>query len=268
MKTIKSKDNTIIAYEVMGNGPAIILVAAAAASHEDAAGLAAHLAEHFTVYNYDRRGRGQSSDTLPYTVDREIEDIEALIDIAGGSAALFGSSSGSVLALEAASKLNHKVSQLYMFEPPFIVSDMRPAVPQEYVKHLNELTDAGKRGEAVEYFMTAAVGVPSEFLEFMKADPSWTKMEQMAHTLAYDGEIMGSTQSGKPLPVNRWHISVPTLVLAGENSEPFLHEAAKALTNLLKNSEYRALAGLDHGAVFTSPKELAQSITEFAQLVQ
>jgi uncharacterized protein YndB with AHSA1/START domain/pimeloyl-ACP methyl ester carboxylesterase len=260
MNTVISKDGTKIAYQKQGAGPAIVLVSSAIADHRDASGLAEQLAAHFTVYNYDRRGRGQSSDNSPYAVDREIEDIEALIHAAGGSAVLFGSSSGSVLALDAASKLGAQVSRLYMYEPPFIINDSRKPVPEVYIQQLNQLIDADKRSEAVEYFMTEAVGIPAEFLEYMKADPSWASMEKMAHTLPYDGMIVAGTQSGKPLPSNRWNVNIPTLILTGENSGVFFQDAAKALADLLPLAQHRTLAGQDHSAVVMAPEALAKCI--------
>ncbi|SHE10748.1 Uncharacterized hydrolase SAV2581 [Chlamydia abortus] len=260
MKTIISKDGTRIAYQKQGNGPAIVLVSSAAADHRDAAGLAEQLADHFTVYNYDRRGRGQSSDTTPYAVEREIEDIEALIREAGGNASLFGSSSGAVLALDAANKLGNQVSKLYLYEPPFIINDSRKPVSAEYIDQLNKFVETGQRSEAVEYYMTEAVGIPTEYIEYMKADPSWKSMESMAHTLVYDGMIMGETQSGKPLPTGRWEGSVPTLVMTGENSESLFHDAAKALAELLPLAEHHTLSGQDHSAVMMAPGVLAQAI--------
>ncbi|MBH5318369.1 alpha/beta hydrolase [Paenibacillus sp. GSMTC-2017] len=263
MNTIISTDGTKIAYTKQGNGPAVILIASAAADHSDGAQLAEYLAKEFTVYNYDRRGRGNSSDTLPYSVDREIEDIEALIGEAGGNANLFGSSSGAVLALDAASKLGNKVTKLFIYEPPFIINDSRPPVPNDYVQRLNELVGAGQRSEAGEYFMTVAVGVPDEFIGYMKADPSWAKMEAIAHTLAYDGQVMGTTQQGKPLPTDRWTINIPTIVMVGENSGPFFHDAAQALKELLPHGDYQTLSGQDHSAVIMAASELAGAITTF-----
>ncbi|WP_237446419.1 alpha/beta fold hydrolase [Shimazuella alba] len=210
MQHVISKDGTKIAYEKRGKGPAVILVSAAAADHRDTVKLAEHVAKHFTVYNYDRRGRGESTDTAPYAVRREIEDIEALIQESGGRSYLFGSSSGAVLALEAASQLGNKVAKLFLYEPPFIINEGRVPVPAEYVTHLNQLIASNQRNEAVEYFMTQAIGVPSEFVEYMKADQSWKVMEGMAHTLAYDGMVMGNTQSGQPLPTDRWFVQIPT----------------------------------------------------------
>ncbi|MCA1296471.1 alpha/beta hydrolase [Paenibacillus sp. alder61] len=260
MNHVISKDGIQIAYDKQGKGPALILVASAAADHRDAGQLAERLGEHFTVYNYDRRGRGASTDAASYTVEREVEDIQALIAESGGSALLFGSSSGAVLALEAASRLKEGIDGVCLYEPPFIVDDGRSPVPSDYVQHLNRLVDAGDRSGAVEYFLTQALGVPSEFVEYMKADPSWKAMEQLAHTLAYDGMVMGDTQSGQPLPKGRWSVDVPVHVLCGEKSPSFLHSSAKALVELLANAEYRVMAGQDHSAVVMAPAALAEEI--------
>ncbi|MDQ0115607.1 alpha/beta fold hydrolase [Paenibacillus harenae] len=259
-ETVISKDGTMIAYKKQGNGPALILVASASADHHDAAQLAEQLADHFTVYNYDRRGRGQSSDTAPYSVKREVDDIEALIHTAGGKASLFGSSSGAVLALEAASHLGGQVTRLYLYEPPFIINDSRKPVPAEYVEHLNGLIEADRRSDAVEYYMSEALGIPKEYIGYMKADPSWHSMEAMAHTLAYDGMIMGNTQSGNPLPANRWNVNIPTLIITGENSEPLFHDAANELARLLPVAETFTLIGQDHSAVVMAPNVLAEAI--------
>lgn len=263
MNTVISRDGTKIAYEKKGNGPAIILVAPAAADHKDAVPLSEHLANHFTVYNYDRRGRGESSDASQYTVQQEVEDIDVLIDEAGGDCILFGSSSGAVLALEAASQLGGKVTKLIMYEPPFIINDSRPRVPVDYVQNLNKLINGGKRSEAVEYFMIEALGIPSEYLSYMKAEPSWGGLEIMAHTLPYDGIIMGDTQSGNPLPTERWNVNIPTSIMTGENSESFVHDGAKALAVLLPLSEYNILLGLDHSAIMMAPDVVAKAIVEF-----
>lgn len=263
METVISKDGTQIAYKKQGSGPALIMVSSAAADHQDASQLAEHLTAQFTVYNYDRRGRGQSSDTAPYDVEREVEDIEVLIEVAGGKACLFGSSSGAVLALEAANLLGNRVTKLYLYEPPFIINDSRKPVPVDYVQQLNSLIEAGKRSDAVEYFASEALGIPGEFIGYMKADPSWNKMESLAHTLAYDGLIMGTTQSGKPLPASRWIINAPTLIMTGENSEPLFHDAARALVELLPKAEIHTLAGQDHSAVIMAPDVLAKAVADF-----
>src|SRR4051794_8346671 len=151
-KSARSKDGTIIAYEQTGSGPTVILVAAALADRGGARRLAGHLAVQFTVINYDRRGRGKSTDTNPYAVKREVEDIEALIDASGAPTFLFGSSSGSVLALDAASKLGSKIKRLFIYEPPFIVDDSRPPMPDDLITEVTNLTAAGRRDDAVKLF--------------------------------------------------------------------------------------------------------------------
>jgi pimeloyl-ACP methyl ester carboxylesterase len=233
------------------------------------------LSQHFTVIDYDRRGRGDSGDTPPYAVQREVEDIEALIDAAGGSAFLYGLSSGAVLALEAASKLPHKVKKLALYEPPFIIDDSRPPVPKDYVEQLNAAIAAGRPGDAVEIFMTKAILIPPEFVAQMRntpmsqlfgddtgmKPPEWADMEKVAHTLAYDGMVMGDTMSGKPLPPKKWFAnSAPTLVITGGNSEAFFHDGAQSLVNDLPHAQHRILDGQDHAV---SPVALAPVLIEF-----
>ena len=238
---------TTIAFDRSGQVPAVILVTGALGvrSHPS---LVADLARRFTVIDYSRRGRGDSGDTPPYAVEREVEDIEALIDDAGGSAFLYGMSSGEVLALEAASRLPAKVSKLALYEPPFIVDDSRPPAPDDYVAQLDAATAAGRPGDAVEIFMTKAILIPAEYIPAMRAappptddgsmqPPAWAEMEAVAHTLAYDGRVMGGTMSGKPLPAERakqWAAAaMPTLVITGGNSEEFFHSGARALVAIL-----------------------------------
>lgn len=275
MKTVTSKDGTAIAFDQSGNGPAVILVAGALGVRSDAMGnqLAAALAPHFTVIDYDRRGRGDSGDTLPYAVQREVEDIEALIDDVGGSAFLYGISSGAVLALEAASKLPTKVKKLAMYEPPFIIDDSRPPSPTDYVEQLDAAIAAGNPGDAVEIFMTKAILIPAEFVAQMRhtppselfdsemKPPEWAEMEKVAHTLAYDGRVMGDTMLGNPLPAGKWASATsPTLVVTGGNSESFFHDGAKALVDDLPNAKHSILEGQDHAV---SPSALAPMLIEF-----
>ena len=252
MQIVTSKDGTTITFDRSGEGPVVILVTGASGtrSHPMMTQLAALLAAHFTVCNYDRRGRGDSGDTPPYAVEREVEDIDALLDEVGGSAFVYGISSGAVLALEAASRLPTKVKRLALYEPPFILDDSRPPLPQDYVKQLDEAVAAGRRGDAVEIFMTKAIGLPPEYLAPMRDDPMWADMEKVAHTLAYDGTIMGETMSGKPLPAERveqWaSATMPTLVISGEQSEAFFHVGAQALAEVLPNAQHRTLEGQEH----------------------
>ena len=181
MKKVTSKDGTTIAFDQGGAGPPLILVGGATATRRDYVPLAAVLAPHFTVFSYDRRGRGDSGDTLPYAVEREIEDMDAVINEAGGSAFVFGHSSGAVLALEAARTLPSKITKLAVYEPPFIVDNSRSPLPEDYVAQLNAAIAAGRRGDAVEILMTKTVGVPAPFVAQMRNDPSWAAFEAVAH---------------------------------------------------------------------------------------
>jgi pimeloyl-ACP methyl ester carboxylesterase len=246
MNTVVSKDGTVIAYDRLGSGPAVILVAGALSKRADPinATLAELLAERFTVYNYDRRGRGDSSDTLPYAVEREVEDISALVEEAGGTACAYGISSGGVLAMEAARRLP-SIMKLAMYEPPFIVDGSRTPRPGDYVEQLDTMTAEGRPGDAVALFMTAAAGVPAEFVAGMRDQPFWAALEEIAHTIAYDGRIMGDTMSGKPLLAEWATIKTPTLVVDG-GATPAFHTAALALADILPNGQHRTLEGQQH----------------------
>jgi pimeloyl-ACP methyl ester carboxylesterase len=247
MQTTTSKDGTVIAFDRSGEGPALILVGGATADRSGAVEIAGVLAKDFTVYAYDRRGRGESGDTLPYAVEREIEDIDALIAEAGGSAFVFGGSSGAVLALRAAAA-GLAIPKLAVYEPPFIVDGSRPMLPSDYVTHLNELIAEGRRGDAVEYFMTAAVLVPPEMVAGMRNAPMWPGMERVAHTVPYDGAIMGDTMSGRPEPIRRFAaVTVATLVMDGGASPDWMRHGVQALVAVLPDARYRTLAGQDHG---------------------
>ena len=264
-KYATSKDGTIIAYEQTGTGPVVVLVAAALADRGGTRRLAGHLAEHFTVINYDRRGRGKSTDTQPYAPEREVEDIEALIDASGGAAFLFGSSSGSVLALDAASKLGSKIKRLFIYEPPFIVDDSRPPMPDDLIHQVSDLTSAGRRNDAVKLFFTKGMGIPGPAVALMRLFmPGWSKMAGMSHTLRYDLSLLAGTQTGKPLPAGRWAaVTAPILVEVGSKSEAFFHHGAESLARTLPNAHYLSLEGRDHSAVLLAPKALATAAEQF-----
>jgi pimeloyl-ACP methyl ester carboxylesterase len=265
MRKVISKDGTPIAFDQSGQGPAVILAASALSDRSDTVKLAKMLAEHFTVINYDRRGRGDSGDTKPYAVEREIEDIEALIDEAGGSAFVFGSSSGAVLALEATTKLPAKIKKQALFEPPFIIDDSRPPMPEDLLGQVTQLVSADRRNDAVKLFFTKGMGIPTIAVTAMRLlMPGWSKRVGMAHTLPYDLTILAGTQAGKPLPATRWvSATAPTLVLTGENSEAFFHNAARALADILPNAQHRILKGQNHGSVVMAPKVIASESVEF-----
>ena len=277
MKTVTSKDGTTIAFDQSGKGQVIILVSGALGTRSHAApdSMADILSKRFKVFDYDRRGRGASSDTQPYAVQREIEVIEALIDGAGGSVFLFGNSSGAILALEAARALPTRVKKLALYEPPFIIDDSRPPLPKDYVEQLNAATAADRPGDAVEIFMTKALLIPPEFVGMMRnapmsetfgdtagaKPPEWAAMEKVAHTLASDGMIVKDFLAGQPLPPRRWaSFTAPTLVIVGGNSESFFHDGARALADDMPNARCHTLEGQDHAV---SPAALAPILIEF-----
>jgi pimeloyl-ACP methyl ester carboxylesterase len=262
-KTATSRDGTSIAYELSGQGSPLVLVASALADRSDTRKLAALLAPDHTVINYDRRGRGASGDTPPYAIERETEDIEALIDAAGGSASLFGSSSGAVLALDAASQLRGKVRRLALYEPPFIIDASRPPLGDDFAERVSALVGAERRSEAVKAFMKA-IGVPGIGVALMRFMPGWSAMCAMAHTLPYDLAVLRGTQDGAPLPVGRWdRVTAPTLVLTGEKSEPYFQDGARSLADTLADADHRALKGQHHGSVAMGSKTIARVLVEF-----
>jgi pimeloyl-ACP methyl ester carboxylesterase len=261
VEKVRSKDGTEIAYDRMGDGPALVLVGAAWNDRMSAAPLAQILASDFSVYTYDRRGRGDSGDTAPYAVEREIEDLTAVIEAAGASAYAFGVSSGAALALEATAG-GAPISKLAMYEPPYILDESRPQIPDDYVEHLERLVSEGKRNEVVSYFMTAAVGMPPELAQQMAASPMAEGMEPLAHTVAYDGRVMmRGGMSGQPLPARFTEtVTIPTLVMDGGASPAWMRNAARALNAMLPDVQYRTLEGQDHAA---PPEVLAPEIQEF-----
>ena len=247
MNTTRSTDGTAIAYETCGDGPPLILVDGALCYRDmgPSRKIAKALCEHFTVITYDRRGRGESTDTAPYCVEREIEDLAALIAAAGGSAYVCGVSSGAVLALDAAAH-GLPITALALYEPPFIVDDSRPPAAADYVEQLNTLLASNRRGDTVRLFMRH-VGMPAPLVSLMRLMPAWGKLKRVAHTLPYDGEIMGDTQLGRPLPEGRWPgTKVKTLVIVGGKSPAFFHNGTSRLADLLPNAEHRVLAGQTH----------------------
>lgn len=256
MEQVISKDGTNIAFDRLGEGPAVILISGGSVDRSSNAALAALLAEHFTVFNYDRRGRGPSGDTQPYAVQREIEDIEALIEAAGGSAGLYGSSSGAALGLEAAAS-GASVSALAMWEPPYFVDDSYPRPPADQVQQYETMLAEGRRGDAAEYFMTKVVGLPAEFAAFARTQPWWAAQEALAHTLPYDAKVMGDYS----LPTERAAtVTVPTIVIDGSASMPFMAATANALAEVLPHGQRRTLEGQQHDV---DPSALAPVLIEF-----
>ena len=256
MQKVISKDGTPIAFDRSGEGSPIILVSGALSDRMAAAPLAALLAPHFTVFAYDRRGLGSSGDTAPYAVDREVEDLEALIHEAGGSAAVFGHSSGAALALEAAAH-GLAITRLALYEPPFIVDGSRPRPPEDFAAQLAELIASDRRGDAVALFLTEAVEVPVDAVAAMRNAPMWLSLEAAAHTLIYNMIIMGDFS----VPTGRVSsVTIPTLVLDGGESPAWARRTVQAVVDTLPNAQRRTLKGQTHGA---APEILAPVLEEF-----
>ena len=244
MARVLSKDGTPIAFTKAGNGPVVVIVSGALSQRtliRDTL-LVGKLKDHFSVYTYDRRGRGESGDTKPYAVDREIEDIEALIDNAGGKASLYGVSSGAALALQAAAKLGAAmVSKLALYDPPY------GQQPREFTRQkdsVKELVRTGQPGDAAAFFLSA-IGTPPKVLEGMKNSPDWEAIKRIDYTLAYDYDVLGNGRVPEDVVKA---IAVPTLVMNGEKSMDFMHSTATRIANLIPNAQRTTLKGQAHQA--------------------
>ncbi len=261
MSTVISRDGTAIAFERRGCGPPLVLVDGALCSRAfgPMPKLAPLLAARFSVYMYDRRGRGDSTDTKPYARQREVEDLEALIGEAGGSAFVLGLSSGAALALEAAAS-GLAIEKLAVYEPPYMVTpaDSARHATADHQAQLERLLAAGRRGDAVKYFMRDMVGVPAIFVLLMRFMPSvWSKLEDAASTLPYDASIMGNFS----LPQRRLAaIRTPTLVIGGGKSESRLQAAVAATADAVPNARRQTLKGQTHNV---KPEVLTPVLLDF-----
>ena len=243
MPHVISRDGTKIACERHGTGEAVVLIDGATSSRSMGfmPRLAGILAPRFGVTAYDRRGRGASDDTPPFAVEREVEDIEALIDAAGGSAALFGISSGAALALEAAVELGAKVTAVALYEPPY--NDEDAPLWRDYRRQLSELLSTDRRGDAIELFLRF-VGVPPEQIGAMRESPMWPALEAVAPTLAYDAAVLGEDRAVPTALAAR--LKAPALVMNGSASYPFMRTTARALAAAMPAGRYEELAGQRH----------------------
>jgi pimeloyl-ACP methyl ester carboxylesterase len=244
---VTSADGTRIAYETIGHGPALIHVDGAMCYRElgPARDLAAALADTYTVHLYDRRGRGETTSTGPWSEDAEIQDLDALLQAAGGTAYLFGCSSGAVLAADAANRLAG-FTRVGLYEPPFIVDGTHEPRPDTYIPETDALIAAGNRSGALKKFMKS-VGAPAIMLTVMPMLPFWKKLKAVAPTLTNDLRILGDTGRGVPLDPQRWAgATAPTLVMDGGKSPQYMRNAAKALADALPKAEYRTLPGQTH----------------------
>ena len=255
INTVASSDGTALAFDRLGAGPPVVLVSGASTTRGIHDELAELLAGDVTVINYDRRGRGDSGDTRPYAIEREIEDLEAVIAEVGGSAAVFGNSSGAVLALRAAAA-GVAVTKLALWEPPFMVDPDGPRRQQEYVSKLTRLLDEDRRGDAMALFMKT-IGLPDEMIAGMRQSPMWPGMEAIAHTLIYDATIMGDSLVPSELLST---VTMPTLVLHGSDTGDWAASSAKALIAVLPNARQHTLQGQTHAVAWDV---LATPLREF-----
>jgi pimeloyl-ACP methyl ester carboxylesterase len=260
MNHVRSKDGTAIAFEKTGQGPALVIVGGVLGDHTQQAGLAQLLAPDFTVYNVDRRGHGESGFTPPYAVEREVEDLDALLTEAGGSAFVYGTSGPGVLCLEAAARgLSPKMKKLAVWEPPYILEGSRPPAPADYKEQLEKLLAEGRRGDMIELFFTQAVGIPADFVAGMRQSPFWTAQEAVAHTLIYDAIMMDHYA----LPKERLaSIRAETLVIDGGTS-PWLSQAADAVAAVIPKARRHTIAGQPHNV---ADEAMAPVLKEYLQV--
>lgn len=255
-----SHDGTTIAFTRRGSGPPLIIVDGAFCYRENgpATELATQLAQHFTVFTYDRRGRGESSDTAPYAVAREIDDLRAVAREAGATPYVVGISSGGALILQAVAS-GVSVKEIALYEPPYVAGGNGPRSFEDARNRLQSLVSAGDRAGAVSYFMTDVYGAPRAFVYAMPflMPNSWRRNKLVVHTLPYDLTIL---EDRSVLNERSSSISVPTLVIGGEKSPKELRDAVAAVANALPNGQSRFLSGQDHNI---SSRALAPVLFEY-----
>ncbi len=259
MNKVTSADGTPIAFDRLGDGPPVIVVCGAMCDRALMRPTAEELAKHFTVFNYDRRGRGDSGDTAPYAVEREIEDIGALIAEAGGTASVYAHSSGAGLALHAAADL--PIAKLVLHEPPFVPDgEEERRISREYAKKLEAILAEDRRGDAVELFMTT-VGMPQEMVDGMRQGPRWAGLEEIAPTLAYDSEVMGDISRGGTIPAEQASsVTVPALVLVGGASPDWMIDVGRQTADAMPKGRLSVLEGEEH---VVAPEVLVPVLAEF-----
>ena len=256
-----SADGTRIAFERSGSGPLLVLVDGALCSRDFGPGrpVSAELTHRFTVVIYDRRGRGGSGDTAPYSPEREFEDLAAVIAAAGGHAYVMGQSSGAGIVYRAAAA-GVPMRKLIGYEAPWVGASVgKDGVPRHYESELKALLARGENGKAVGYFMVTMVGAPFFVPAMMRLMPKvWSSMRTIASTLPYDAAVMGAAFT-PPLDELR-RIRVPALVLCGGKSPTSMQSAEEAVAAAIPGAQHRTLPGQTHQV---SPKALAPLITEF-----
>ena len=257
MKTTKSRDSTTLAYDVSGSGPALIYITGASCfrSFKPILQDVRVFSEAFTVYNYDRRGRGDSGDTPPYSMEREVEDIEAMIDAAGGKAHLLGHSSGAVLALEAALHLGGKVDRVVMYDPAYVHDEAERRTYGALAREVQRLLDDGNNREAMKTFLKG-IGMPGPFVWLLPLFPGWKTMVALAPTLAYD---IALTRDLPPVERAR-QVAVPVKIIAGEKSPAGMNHVATRLAKAIPNAKFEQLKGQGH---MVSAKALLPVLTGY-----
>jgi len=257
---VMSSDGTHIAFEKFGDGPSVIVVGGATCDRAMTRPLAEELAQHFTVTNYDRRGRGDSGDTAPYAVEREVEDLGALLVEAGGRASVYGHSSGAGLVVHAAAH-GLPIAKLVLHEPPYVPDgEVECRISQEYGEKLRAILAEDRRGDAVELFMRT-VGMPAEMVGQMRNEPWWAGMEAIAPTLAYDSEIMGDISRGGTVPTDLLGaVTIPALVLCGGASPAWMIDVSQQVAYALPNGRLSVLEDQEH---VVPPEILAPVLAEF-----
>ena len=259
-ETVRSADGTSIAFEVFGAGPALITVGGATCDRVLMRPTAQAAGAHLTAVTYDRRGRGDSGDTPPYAVEREVEDLAVLVERLGGRASLYGHSSGAGLVLHAVAA-GLPVERFVLHDPPYSPDD--PAARTEarrFAEGLAELVAQDRRAEALETFFRG-VGMPDEAIEEVRSSPSWPGLLALAPTLVHDSAVMGDVERGGAIPQDiAARATRPGLVLVGSESPPFMHDVSRRLAQLLPDGTHRVLAGQDHVA---DPEVLVPLLVDF-----
>ncbi len=244
MQTTTSKDGTTLAYDLVGSGPALVFVPGVFNLRGTCEPIAAQLTDDFTCVTYDRRARGDSTDTRPYAVDREVEDLRAVIDAAGGRASVFGYSSGAVLALRAAAD-GLPIDRLFLYEPPFRFDGEEPVLPADFPDELQQMVDEGRTADVVTTFQLRAIGLPPEMVEGMRSAPFFPQLQAIAQSVVYDA-VLTTTLAAPSAEMAA--VDVPTVVLRGGRTWPRLATAAERLAALLPQARLQVLPdAVDHG---------------------
>jgi pimeloyl-ACP methyl ester carboxylesterase len=256
METTTAPDGTKLAYDRVGHGPAMVFVPGVFNLRDTCAPIAAELAEDFTCFTYDRRARGDSGNTPPYAVEREVEDLQAVIDVAGGHAAVFGFSSGAILALRAAAD-GLPIDRLFLYEPPFRFEAQPPAPAADLPQRLQQMVDEGRAADVVTTFQLEGIGMPPDVVAGIRKAPFFARLEAMAQSVVHDAAITGAMPVPTPAMAA---VQVPTVVMRGGQTWPVLAVAAERLVAMLPNASLQVLAdAADHGL---EPRSTAAAIRD------